>query len=149
MEVSKLKPIQCAGKTSIPAIFIHALNDELINIQHTLDLTEKYEGPKSLLSCDGGHNSPRPKDVLNKIGEFFKSNFYDNEIFYDINNSKNKINNEVESESTQYSEINKIEEKNNQDLKKDSKKIRIRIILDKIILSLSMKKIKKKPLVSG
>ena len=122
MEVSKLKPIQCAGKTSIPAIFIHALNDELINIQHTLDLIEKYGGPKSLLSCDGGHNSPRPKEVLNKIGEFFKNNFYDNEIFYDINNTKNKINSDAKSESTQYSEFidnNKIEEKNKQNLKKD------------------------------
>ena len=68
------------------------------------------------------HNSPRPKEVLNKIGEFFKNNFYDNEIFYNINNTKNKINSDTKSESTQYSEFidnNKIEEKNKQNLKKD------------------------------
>jgi fermentation-respiration switch protein FrsA (DUF1100 family) len=134
MEVSKLKPIKCANKTYVPALFIHALNDELINIQHTLDLTEKYEGPKSLVSCEGGHNSPRPKEVLNKIGEFFKQYLYENESNSDINKKKNKINiNEDNTQcSTSLSDENSIEEKdldknkienlNKQDTKTNKKK---------------------------
>ena len=71
LDIYKLKPINCAEKTTIPAIFIHALNDELINIEHTIELCEKYGGEKSIYSCKGGHNSPRPRDIVDKIGTFF------------------------------------------------------------------------------
>ena len=143
MEVNKLKPIECAGKTSIPALFIHALNDELINIQHTFDLTEKYEGPKSLLSCDGGHNSSRPKELLNKIGEFFKNNFYENE-FFENSNIQNKSINDLES--TEHSEFivsENVEEKNMEDLKVNN------INIQKLNKNVKKENVKKKKKENG
>jgi len=80
LDIYKLKPINCAEKTTIPAFFIHALNDELINIEHSIELCEKYGGEKSLNSCNGGHNSVRPREICDKIGEFFSKYLNDGNV---------------------------------------------------------------------
>ena len=80
LDIYKLRPIDCAGKTTIPAFFIHALNDELINIEHSIELCDKYGGEKSLNSCKGGHNSIRPRDVVDKVGDFFAKYLCDGNI---------------------------------------------------------------------
>lgn len=74
LDIDKLKPIDSASKTFQPAIFIHAIYDELINVNHTLDLFNKYGGQiKSLKCCDkGGHNSKRNSMIINAIGDFFE-----------------------------------------------------------------------------
>ena len=73
LDISKLNPIEKVEKTFQPAIFVHAINDELINVEHSINLFNNYGGPKSLKCCDtGGHNTKRPKIVRNEIGEFFK-----------------------------------------------------------------------------
>ena len=73
LDISKLNPIEKVDKTFQPAIFIHAINDELINVEHSMNLFNNYGGPKSLKCCDvGGHNTKRPKMVRTEIGEFFK-----------------------------------------------------------------------------
>ena len=71
LDISKLKPINCASNTTAPAFFIHALNDELIDINHTVELSMKYSGPNSVNSCKGGHNSNRPRSLIEKVGKFF------------------------------------------------------------------------------
>jgi len=102
LDIDKLKPIDLAGKTFQPAIFIHAIYDELINVQHSLDLFNKYGGQqKSLKCCDkGGHNTKRNSIIINEIGEFFKkylSNEYKEEN--DNNNEYSSI-----SDYTNYTE---------------------------------------------
>ena len=73
LDISKLNPIEKVEKTFQPAIFVHAINDELINVEHSINLFNNYGGPKSLKCCDeGGHNTKRPKIVRTEIGEFFK-----------------------------------------------------------------------------
>ena len=73
LDISKLNPIEKVEKTFQPAIFVHAINDELINVEHSINLFNNYGGPKSLKCCDvGGHNTKRQKMVRNEIGEFFK-----------------------------------------------------------------------------
>lgn len=60
------------SNTFQPALFIHAINDELINVEHSINLFNNYGGPKSLKCCDkGGHNSRRPKIIKKEIGDFF------------------------------------------------------------------------------
>jgi dipeptidyl aminopeptidase/acylaminoacyl peptidase len=44
LDIDKLKPIDYAPETFQPAIFIHAINDELINVQHSIDLFNIYGG---------------------------------------------------------------------------------------------------------
>lgn len=71
LDISRLKPIDYAEKTNTPSIIIHALNDELIGIHHSIEINQRYNGPKSLISCKGGHNSNRPRALLEKVGRFF------------------------------------------------------------------------------
>ena len=72
LEIDKLKPIDYIANTFQPALFIHAIHDELINVEHSINLFNNYGGPKSLKCCDkGGHNSRRPKIIKKEIGEFF------------------------------------------------------------------------------
>ena len=95
MDINKLRPIDCAEKTTVPAMFVHAKNDELINIQHTRDLIAKYKGEKVLEEVEkGGHNSVRPKQVIKKIMKFFVKHLIGEENIDEkkVNSSKNLIN---------------------------------------------------------
>ena len=55
MDINEIKPIEKAKLTKTPCIIIHAINDELINIQHSRDIISKYLGSnKKLIECDEG-----------------------------------------------------------------------------------------------
>ena len=72
LDIYKLRPIDNVSNTFVPALFIHAINDELIKVEHSINLFNNYGGPKSLKCCDkGGHNTKRPKNIKKEIGEFF------------------------------------------------------------------------------
>jgi dipeptidyl aminopeptidase/acylaminoacyl peptidase len=71
LDISKLKPIHAAEKTFTPIVFVHAMDDELIDFNHSIELSQKYAGENSFVTCHGGHNSPRPKEVISKIIKFF------------------------------------------------------------------------------
>lgn len=71
LDIYKLTPITYASKTTTPAFFLHAMNDELIPLEHTLNMFEVYGGDKSLNVCEGTHNSTRLKHIMDKIGKFF------------------------------------------------------------------------------
>ena len=72
LDIYKLRPIDKVSTTYQPALFIHAINDELINIEHSINLFNNYGGPKSLKCCDkGGHNTRRPKVIKKEVGDFF------------------------------------------------------------------------------
>lgn len=71
-DLNKLKPIHFADKTKIPGFFVHALNDELINVDQTLKMYELYKGPKTLNIVEGGHNSLRQRHIFEKIARFFE-----------------------------------------------------------------------------
>lgn len=70
-DIYKLEPQKFSPNTTTPGFFIHAMNDELISLDHSLKLFEEYGGEKSLNVCDGGHNSIRPRHIVDKIGKFF------------------------------------------------------------------------------
>ena len=80
MDIYKLNPIEEAENTFQPALFIHAINDKLINVQHAMDIFNIYGGEKSLKCSEvGGHNSKRPKRLTQEIGNFFEK-YLNNEI---------------------------------------------------------------------
>ena len=73
MDIFKLNPIEEAENTFQPAIFVHAINDQLINLKHAFDIFNIYGGEKSLKCSEvGGHNSKRPKRIAQEIGNFFE-----------------------------------------------------------------------------
>ncbi|MCQ2815999.1 MAG: alpha/beta hydrolase [archaeon] len=71
LDLNKLQPALFANKTSTPAFFIHAMNDELIKVDQTLKMYESYKGPKTLNIVEGGHNSVRQKHIYEKVAKFF------------------------------------------------------------------------------
>jgi dipeptidyl aminopeptidase/acylaminoacyl peptidase len=85
MDIFKLNPIEQAENTFQPAIFIHAIKDQLINVQHAIDIFNIYGGEKSLKCSEvGGHNSKRPKRLVQEVGIFFEKY---------LRNDNNEINN--------------------------------------------------------
>ena len=96
LDIDKLKPIEVAGKTTTPIIFVHAIKDELIDVKHCMDLFNMYAGQEKSLKCceTGGHNSRRSSNILNLIGEFFEKYLFNNhkEKSKNDNNNLNKIN---------------------------------------------------------
>ena len=67
-----VKPIDYSSYITIPGFFIHAMNDELIPLDHTIKLFERYSGNKSLNVVEGGHNSIRQKHIVEKAMKFFE-----------------------------------------------------------------------------
>ena len=89
IDIFKLNPIEEAENTFQPALFIHAINDKLINVQHAMDIFNIYGGEKSLKCSEvGGHNSKRPKRLTQEIGNFFEK-YLNNDINeFDISDDK-------------------------------------------------------------
>jgi pimeloyl-ACP methyl ester carboxylesterase len=118
LDIYKLKPLENVSNTFQPALFIHAINDELINVEHSINLFNNYGGPKSLKCCDkGGHNSRRPKIIKKEIGDFFykylytydheseqkESNIVHNyKIINSIENEVNSIDNYEDNQDIEY-----------------------------------------------
>ena len=114
LDIYKLNPIDVAPITFQPAMFVHAMNDKLISIQHSIDISSIYGGERTLKCSDvGGHNSKRPDIIIKNIGEFFTKYLQDNNdeiISYEENSdfdenspnkiSENNIQNKEESQNT-------------------------------------------------
>ena len=78
-DIDELKPILFCSKSFVPAFFIHALADELIPLDHTLQLYEAYAGEKSINIVEGGHNSSRQLHIIRTIAKFFTQYLNDDE----------------------------------------------------------------------
>ena len=57
MDLNTLKPVEYAPNCKMPAMFIHACDDELIPMDHTEKNQNAYGGPKEVSFCEGDHNS--------------------------------------------------------------------------------------------
>ena len=95
LEIENLKPIEFSKLSKTPAFFIHAMKDDLIPYEQTIKIYEEYSGIKSINITEGDHNTPRQKQLINKIITFF--------IKYLDENYKEEKNNFEESESSEQS----------------------------------------------
>ena len=107
LDINLLKPIDKVKETFIPGLFIHANNDKLIGVQHTLDIYMQYAGPKCVYILEkGGHNTRRPDRVIKNIGKFFSR-------YLNMDNIDNiKLEKNINLEE---SEIGENKENNNED----------------------------------
>ena len=131
LDIYKLRPIDHVSNTYQPALFIHAINDELINVEHSINLFNNYGGQKSLKCCDkGGHNTKRPKIVKNEIGNFFYKYLYttanedekrEEKIIHNYikENKNNNFNNTINIGDFTYDEDNNIDN-NEYDIDEDN-----------------------------
>ena len=105
MDVSGIKAIDAVKNSTIPVIFIHAADDELVPYQHSEDLIKNYAGSvKELRMVNGGHNGKRPNSLMEYVGDFFAKYLIDKENNDKINqnNSNNNIN-EIKSDKLENS----------------------------------------------
>ena len=72
MNWDNLKTVTYAPKCKAPAVFIHAIEDTLVTMNHTEENYTVYGGEKDVIYCDGDHNSERPEDVQQAVLNFFK-----------------------------------------------------------------------------
>ena len=55
--MNTLNPAESAAQRTIPGLFIHAVDDNLIAMSHTERNFEAYGGqPKDVSYCEGDHN---------------------------------------------------------------------------------------------
>ena len=65
MDLNNLKPVEKAFNGTCPALFLHAIDDELIAMEHTEKNFEAYGGQnKNVAYFEGDHNSMRPQDTM-------------------------------------------------------------------------------------
>jgi len=67
-----LKPVEAAFKCRAPALFIHAMEDDFIEMKNTQENFDAYSGEiKEIAFCEGDHNSERPDEIKDQILKFF------------------------------------------------------------------------------
>lgn len=84
LDIEMLNPVNGSCNINIPGFFIHAKNDELINMDHTIDIHSKYGGVKVLNICEGSHNTPRSRLLMENVSLFFEKYLYDEKKADDI-----------------------------------------------------------------
>ena len=104
LDIDNLKPLDFAKLSKTPAFFIHAMKDDLIPYEHTIQIYENYGGIKSINITEGDHNTTRQKHLINKIISFFTK--------YLDENYKEENNNEEYEDSEELSEEEDISNSN-------------------------------------
>ncbi len=116
LEIENLKPIEFSKLSKTPAFFIHAMKDDLIPYEQTIKIYEEYSGIKSINITEGDHNTPRQKQLINKIITFFikyldenykeeKNNFEESESSEESSEDENKINTTNKSKKVTVSNV--------------------------------------------
>jgi len=70
-DINQLTPVEHGKKCFVPALFVHAKDDELIGPHHSQLIYDTYIGEKNLILVEGGHNDERPDFLFDSIGIFF------------------------------------------------------------------------------
>ena len=64
LDLNSLNPVLSAPQRTIPGLFLHAIDDNLIPINHTERNFEAYGGSvKDVCYFEGDHNTERPHDA--------------------------------------------------------------------------------------
>lgn len=48
----------------MPALFVHGIEDDFVEMSHTEKNFSAYGGEKDVIYCEGSHNTERPQDAL-------------------------------------------------------------------------------------
>lgn len=117
MDINDIKPINSVKKCSVPALFLHAVDDTFVNYEHSEALFKNYSGEiKKLKGIKGGHNGIRPREIMEEIGEFFAEylipDYLDEKLLKNFEN-ENKKNNKTNINDNINIESNKKNMENN------------------------------------
>ena len=72
LDLNTLNPVESATSRTIPGLFLHAIDDNLIPMSHTERNFEAYGGQiKDVSYFEGDHNTERPQDTMQNVLTFF------------------------------------------------------------------------------
>lgn len=74
-DIMDLKPVEHAKRSYIPALFVHARDDDFISPTHSQLLFDAYSGDRELITIAGTHNSARSRAVVAHAVRFFRRAF--------------------------------------------------------------------------
>eukprot|EP00288_Rhodomonas_lens_P012258 CAMPEP_0177747568 /NCGR_PEP_ID=MMETSP0484_2-20121128/31467_1 /TAXON_ID=354590 /ORGANISM="Rhodomonas lens, Strain RHODO" /LENGTH=452 /DNA_ID=CAMNT_0019262383 /DNA_START=112 /DNA_END=1466 /DNA_ORIENTATION=+ len=70
-DIRAVNPEASCERCSIPALFLHAEGDTLVQLRHSQELFAKYaHSEKQLETFEGDHNTLRPEKLLHRIARF-------------------------------------------------------------------------------
>lgn len=72
-----MDPLREIQNVRSPIIFLHSVDDTLINFTHSQILAKNYLGQAKLIELSGGHNDPRDSFAWDTILEFILSRMKD------------------------------------------------------------------------
>ena len=74
LDLNTLNPVESAAQRTVPALFMHAIDDNLIPMSHTERNFEAYgAADKDVTYFEGDHNSERPQDAHQMAMNFLRA----------------------------------------------------------------------------
>ena len=72
MDLDTLNPVADAPKCKTPALFVHGIEDDFVEMTNSEKNKTAWGGESDLVYCEGSHNDERPEDVINQAVAFLK-----------------------------------------------------------------------------
>ena len=73
LNIDEFKPVNFIKNAKVPAMFLHAKEDEIVALSHTDQNFDAYGfNEKSKITFKGTHNSLRPADIMAFVYENIK-----------------------------------------------------------------------------
>ena len=73
MKLSEINPRDFIARCKVPVMFVHGIDDELIEMSHSEKLLSAYGGEtKDVQYVPGGHNDERPQETLEYAANYAK-----------------------------------------------------------------------------
>lgn len=66
-DIEEVTPVKYVSQCRMPAVFLHGRFDKLVSFSQGKELYDRYCGDKYLLELGGGHNSPRPPVIIERV----------------------------------------------------------------------------------
>lgn len=73
-DIEDVSPIKVISKCKMPCVFIHSVEDTVVNLAHSVRLFDQYPNlTKIIIKIPGGHNTKRPRWLNEEAGVFVKN----------------------------------------------------------------------------
>ena len=113
-----IEPYIYAKNCLVPAFFCHGIDDDFVLPHHSQDLFNNYKGKEKYIEIvEGGHNSVRPRKLINKLCNFLKKHLKENDDISSYYNYEKIIENDNSDEDDEDSKYDKSNNNNNNDKK--------------------------------
>lgn len=83
-DIEDLVPLNHGPQSSVPALFMHGLQDNFVLPRHSEKLYNNYAGDKEIMMFEGDHNNERCEKVINRGVGFLSRAFRKHELEFSV-----------------------------------------------------------------